>query len=284
VTSPAISLDHRHWIRILAAVARHRSVILGYHGIASYPWREDRFLLQVRPERLRRQLEAMLAAGFRFVTVAELASAADGGTPPPGLATVSFDDGMRNNLTTALPILQSLGIPATVYVPSGWMGGRSPWLADGADNRILEAPEVNELAAAGWEIGAHTVTHADLSMLDYDQCLDEIRRSCDDLAALTGITVQTFAYPFGRYGPTAVQAVRDCGLSAAVTVGTRGWDPFELPRAMVGAADPDPLVLLKMLDLYEPLLSSAPMRRVRQWSKRIRRTSPALSSVDVPPG
>jgi peptidoglycan/xylan/chitin deacetylase (PgdA/CDA1 family) len=191
---------------------------------------------------------------------------------------------MRNNLTTALPILQTLGIDATVYVPSGWMGGRSPWLADGADNRILAAAEVAELSSAGWEIGAHTVTHADLSVLDYDQCLDEIQRSCDQLTDLTGVPVRTFAYPFGRYSPTAVEAVRDSGLTAAVTVGTRGWDPFELPRAMVGAADPDPIVLLKMLDLYEPLLSSAPMRRVRQLSKRVRHRSLALASVSAPPG
>lgn len=248
-------------------------MILGYHGVASYGWREDRFLLQVRPQRFRRQLETMLSAGFHFLTVAELARAASGGPPPAGTAVVSFDDGMRNNVTTALPILRSLGIPATVYVPSGWIGGRSPWLGDGADNRILDADEIRELADAGWEIGAHTVTHADLSLLDYEQCHEEIERSCAQLSQLTGGPVETFAYPFGRYGPDAVRAVRDCGLSAAVTVGTRGWDPFELPRAMVGAADPDPVVLLKMLDLYEPLLLTTPMRRLRAWSKRARSQS-----------
>ena len=151
------------------------------------------------------------------MTVAELARVAAGGTAPAGLAAVSFDDGMQNNLTTALPILHSLGIPASVYVPSGWLGGRSPWLADGADNRILSADEVRALAHAGWEIGAHTVTHADLSVLDYAQCRDEIERSCADLSEMTGRRVETFAYPFGRYSPVAVQAARDCGLIAAVT-------------------------------------------------------------------
>lgn len=279
----AASPHSRSWTQVLRAVARRRAVILGYHGVASQAWREDRFMLQIRPERFRRQLESMLVAGFRFVTVAELARVAAGGTAPAGLAAVSFDDGMQNNLTTALPILHSLGIPASVYVPSGWLGGRSPWLADGADNRILSADEVRALAHAGWEIGAHTVTHADLSVLDYAQCRDEIERSCADLSEITGRRVETFAYPFGRYSPVAVQAARDCGLIAAVTVGTRGWDPFELPRAMVGAADPDPIVLLKMLDLYEPLLRSVPIRRLRTWSKRVRAQSlaaPGHTGVD----
>ena len=88
-------------------IARRRSVILGYHGVARCPRSEDLFFLQVSPERFKAQIEMMLDAGFRFTTVAELARQAGGGSPPPGLAAVSFDDAMRNNLTTALPIIQA---------------------------------------------------------------------------------------------------------------------------------------------------------------------------------
>ena len=271
------------WTGALRQICRRRAVILGYHGVANCEFRHDRFLLQLAPARFRRQLEMMRRAGFRFVTVAELARETAGGRRAPGLAAVSFDDGMRNNLTTALPILRELGITATVYVPTGWLGGRSPWIDDRADNAILAAQEVRELAAAGWEIGAHTVTHADLSALDYERSRHEIQQSCDDLFALTGTPVETFAYPFGRYGPTAVAAVRDCGLRAAVTTGARHWEPFELPRAMVGAADPYPIVLLKILDLYEPLLSSPPLRRLRAWSKRIRRDAQQDGHIGASP-
>ncbi len=258
------------WTRALRQVCRRRAVILGYHGVANCRRSDDLFLLQLPTARFRRQLEMMRDAGFRFVTVAELARQAAGGAPPAGVAAVSFDDGMQNNLTTAAPILRELGIPATVYVPTGWIGGRSRWIGDTGDNRILEPAEIRQLAAAGWEIGAHTVTHADLSTLEYRDAHDEIARSCDALHALTGTRVETFAYPFGRYGPEAVAAVRDCGLRAAVTTGARGWDPFELPRAMVGAADPYPIVLLKILGLYEPMLALPPLRSLRAWSKRVR--------------
>jgi peptidoglycan/xylan/chitin deacetylase (PgdA/CDA1 family) len=258
------------WTLVLAQIRRRRPVILGYHGIASCHLRDDPFLLQVPPARFRRQLEMMRDAGFEFVTVAELVRELAAGRRACGLAAVSFDDGMRNNRTTALPILSELGIRATVYVPTGWIGGRSPRISDAADNAILEPQDIRDLADQGWEIGAHTVTHADLSVLGYHEARREIQQCCEDLLALTGTPVQTFAYPFGRYGTTAVAAVRDSGLRGAVTTGARHWDPFELPRAMVGGADPYPLVLLKILDLYEPLLSSPPVRRLRTWSKRIR--------------
>jgi peptidoglycan/xylan/chitin deacetylase (PgdA/CDA1 family) len=212
----------------------------------------------------------MLDAGFQFTTVAQLAREAGDAPPPPGRAVVSFDDAMRNNFTTALPLLQDLGVPATVYVPTNWLGGRSPWIGPGGDGAIMTAEEVAELAHVGWEIGAHTLTNADLSRLDYEACLKEIEGSCVALREITGERVETFAYPYGRYGPAAVAATRQAGLIAAVTTGSGSWRPYELTRAMVGAADPYPVVLLKLTDRYEPLLASGPLRTIRQASKALR--------------
>jgi hypothetical protein len=64
--------------------------------------------------------------------------------------------------------------------------------------------------------------------------------------------------------------VKDIGLLAAVTTGSGSWSRFEMTRAMVGAADPLALVLLKLTDRYEPLLRSAPARGLRKVSKKAR--------------
>jgi peptidoglycan/xylan/chitin deacetylase (PgdA/CDA1 family) len=244
--------------------------VLGYHGVARSRLREDLSLLQVSPDRFRTHLQLLLAAGFRFVTVAELARRADGGVPEPGLAVVTFDDGMHNNFTIARPILDEYGIPATVYVTIGLIGGRSPWIGPAGDGAIMSESQLRELAGAGWELGAHSMTHADLSTLDYAACRREIEESRDTLERITGARVQTFAYPFGRYGPAAVAAARDAGLLAAVTTGSGSWAPFEMTRAMIGAIDPMPIVLLKLTDSYEPLLAIPPMRVARRASKRLR--------------
>jgi peptidoglycan/xylan/chitin deacetylase (PgdA/CDA1 family) len=270
VACPPKPSGHRRWVGAFARVRRRRSVVLGYHGVAESRLRDDMSLLQVSPRRFRAQIELLVAAGFSFVTVAELARRADGGVPEPGLAAITFDDGMRNNRSEALPILQEYGIPATVYVTIGFLGGVSPWIGSQADGAIMEESELGELVAAGWELGAHTMTHADLSTLDYDAARKEIEDSRDALERIAGVGVQTFAYPFGRYGKAALQATQDAGLLAAVTTGSGSWEPYEMTRAMIGAIDPLPVVLLKLTDRYEPLLGRAPMRAARQASKRAR--------------
>jgi peptidoglycan/xylan/chitin deacetylase (PgdA/CDA1 family) len=260
----------RLWIQALTKMRLTRSVVLGYHGISETRRQDDLSMLQVSPDRFRSQLELLLAAGFDFVTVAELARQAGGGVPPPGLAAVTFDDGMRNNREVALPIMREYGIVATVYVTIGFIGSTSPWIGPAGDGRMCSESDLRDLALAGWEMGAHTLTHPDLSLLDYRACVREIDESRIELQRITQATVETFAYPFGRYGPAAIAAVRDCGLRAAVTTGSGSWAPFELTRAMIGAADPWPVILLKLSDRYEPLLSSHPMRALRHTSKQVR--------------
>ena len=105
-----------------------RSVIVGGHGVADVPAAYDPENLCVAPDRLRAQVELLLDAGFEFVTVAELTGRMNGGAPPPGLAALSFDDGMDNNVSVLLPLLREYGVPATVYVTTGLIGRPNPWL------------------------------------------------------------------------------------------------------------------------------------------------------------
>lgn len=274
-TPPSLARSDQLWVRALERIRRRRSVILGYHGIAAAGLLDDLSLLLVPPARFRRQLELMRAAGFRFVTLAELVQAGSG-EPPPGFAVVTFDDGMRNNHSVALPILRELDIPATVFVTIDFIGAHSPWVGGEDDGAMLDEAELHDLVRAGWELGAHTLTHADLSQLDYEQCRREIAQSRDALERTFGVAVRTFAYPFGRYGPAALAAARDAGLLAAVTTGSGSWARYELTRAMIGGADPLPVVLLKLTDRYEPLLRTPPLRVLRWASRRARAKIRAL--------
>jgi peptidoglycan/xylan/chitin deacetylase (PgdA/CDA1 family) len=260
----------RLWATRMERLCRTRSVILGYHGIARSPLWHDVHRLSLSPKRFRTQLELLIDAGFEFITVAELARLADGGTPPPGYAAISFDDGMRNNLTVALPILQEYGLRATVYVTIGYLGGISPWIGPKTDNRMLSEEEVRDLVGAGWELGAHTMTHPDLSTLDYEDCRREIEDSKTALESIGAVAVETLAYPFGFYDSTVIEAARDSGLLAAVTTGSGSWAPYELTRAMISALDPISVVLLKLTDRYEPLLQLPPASLLRRVSKQAR--------------
>jgi peptidoglycan/xylan/chitin deacetylase (PgdA/CDA1 family) len=248
---------------------RRRSVILAYHGIGQVHPPEDPDFLVVPQRRFRRQVELLLDAGFRFVTVAELAQEAAGGTPPPGLAALSFDDGMEDNHSRALPLLREWGIPATVFVATSLIGMPNPWVRKA---RMMTEDELRELAAAGVELGAHTVTHPDLATLDHDGCLREMTQSRRALEELTGGPVRTFAYPFCSYGPAAVAAARDAGFLAAVTCAGRGsWAPHEMKRVTITSKDGMLSFVLKLAELYQPLFDSPPGKAFRVATRGVRR-------------
>jgi peptidoglycan/xylan/chitin deacetylase (PgdA/CDA1 family) len=248
-------------VRALAAVRRRRSLSLCYHGLGASTAAADPHFLLVRPDRFRAQIELLLAAGFRFVTVADLASL----LPAPGLAALSFDDGMDDNHAVLLPILREYDLPATIYVTTGMLGEPNPWIEAGSSARFMTEDELVEVAGSGVEIGAHTVTHPDLATLGVEACVAEMRESRRALERITGRPVTTFAYPFCSYGPEALDAARQVGFEAAVTCHGRGdWSrPLELPRTMITGKDGMPSFVLKATGAYEPLFRSPPVRLLR---------------------
>jgi peptidoglycan/xylan/chitin deacetylase (PgdA/CDA1 family) len=170
-----------------------------------------------------------------------------------------------------LPILTELGLTATVYVATGLIGKPNPWMAPDAGTRMMDEAELRELAAAGFEIGAHSVNHPDLSQLDFEGCLHEMTESRSALERVVGAPVRTFAYPFCRYGPAAVAAARAAGFAAAVTCqGLGSWDRYELKRSLITGKDGLPIFLLKLTDAYQPLFDSGPSRLVRAATRRLR--------------
>ncbi len=267
--------------RALRALRRRRSVVLGYHGVGPSAPGEDPAFLRIPTESFELQLHLLMQAGFEFTTVAELAERAGGGRPPPGLVALSFDDGMSDNHSVVLPILQQLGIPATVYVTTGLIGQRNPWFSPGSEARMMTVDELRELDAAGIELGAHTVHHADLSALGEDDCLREMVESRERLEEIVQTPVRTFAYPYCLYGPVALEAAVKAGFEAAVTGEGRGsWSPLEMKRSMITGNDGLASFVMKLWDLYQTLFESGPGRLYRGATRRIRRRGHAAPLSD----
>ncbi len=107
------------------------------------------------------------------------------------------------------------------------------------ESRVLDAGEVRRLAAPGFiDIGAHTVTHPSMPLLDPLARRAEVegsRRACEELI---GSEIDAFAYPFGDLDDASVDDVREAGFAMACstegTVVTRRSDPLRLPRIAVG--------------------------------------------------
>ena len=250
-------------------------MILAHHSVATGPRSEDPLFLRVHPDRFREQLEVMLAAGYSFVTVAEFARRIGPDGPPTGLAALSLDDGLRDNHAVVLPILREYGVSATVYVTTGLIGKTYPWM--NGDVPMMVEDEVRELADAGIEIGAHTITHPNMAELDHAQCLTEMTESRRELERITGRTVETFAYPACHYGHAAVAAAEEAGFLAAVTCGGAGsWDRFTIKRSLITGKDGLPSFALKVAGVYQGLFDGRAGRITRHVTRPLRTRARAL--------
>jgi len=261
----ALAVRSGRWVR------HRRSLILLYHGVGRSNTRIDPGFLRVAPETFRWQLDLLVAAGFEFVTVAEFVERAGAHEPPPGLVALTFDDGMDDNHSVVLPMLRERGLRATVYVVTGLIGKPNPWMANDSRARMMTTDELRELVAAGFEIGAHTVTHRDLSKLTFDDCFREMTESRLALERMLDVAVRTFAYPSCHYSAPAVAAAEAAGFRAAVTCGGLGsWKPYELQRSLVSGKDGTVSFLLKLAGLHQPLFESVPGRAARVATRRLR--------------
>jgi peptidoglycan/xylan/chitin deacetylase (PgdA/CDA1 family) len=259
-------------------VAARRCCILAYHGVGDGPDALDPHGLQVTEAAFRRQIELLKEAGFEFVTASELARRARAGDR--GLVALTFDDAMEDNHHVVRPLLHELGgLPATVFVISGLMGRANPWMEPEAGQRFMTPQEVLACRDAGWEIGAHTVTHPDLSTLDREECACEMRESRVALEELTQSPVPAFAYPFCRFGPAARAAVADAGFEWGFTCEARGAadDPHALRRTIIIRRDSDLVFTLRLAGVYDPLFHGpagswlrARTRRLRTLLRRVR--------------
>lgn len=170
---------------------------------------------------------------------------------------ITFDDGYHNNLEHALPVLRRHGHTATCYVVSNALGQRNAWdEAIGVpDKALMSVADLRTWQAAGMEVGAHTLDHADLTTLSAADARDQIAGCRQSLEAQLGTEVRHFCYPYGRYRPDHVALVREAGyLSATTTQRGRacpGDDALQLRRVLIARATHPGYFLLKLLTAYE---------------------------------
>ncbi len=208
--------------------ARPYVPILMYHYVRHVDRAADPlgFRLSVTPEQLDAQLGWLRAAGYETVRMDALASCMRGAGPCPLRAVaLTFDDGYADAFTTALPILRRHGFVATFYIVSGFVGqpGYMGW------------EEILALRDAGMEIGAHSISHPDLTGLGLEELRAQVGQSGALIAAQIGQPVVSFCYPGGRFSDTVVAVTREAGYTSATTTIQDGpqSDPFTLPRLRI---------------------------------------------------
>jgi peptidoglycan/xylan/chitin deacetylase (PgdA/CDA1 family) len=243
----------------LARALRTDGVILCYHNVVpdGDPGSDSGLGLHMPRATFARQLR-WLSANYTIVSLEEFVARRGRGASLRGLAALTFDDAYAGVFACAWPLLQELGIPATVFVvsdaparqatfwwdhpglsatsaaahPDEWLttlrgDGAAILRAAGCHNRLPHVPPAHRAAdwatiaaaaRAGLGIGAHSATHRALPALDPVELRREVGESRETLAARAGVTPEFFAYPYGLWSDRVRDAVRAAGYAAAFTL------------------------------------------------------------------
>jgi peptidoglycan/xylan/chitin deacetylase (PgdA/CDA1 family) len=226
--------------------------VVYYHRVG--PLTEDRLTgrrgdagaMITPPEQLEAQVTLLREHGYRLATAGELASAWRAELPPPGMAVLTFDDGWRDAVTTAAPLLARLGVRATFFVCPGGFGKHFSDL-DGEPALLTEA-EVRALHEAGMEIGSHSMSHPDLRVLRRGRLRRELVSSRKAVEALTGQPCVTLAYPSGGHDGRVERAAAKARYRLAFTDRAGPWRRLAVPRVQAPTVQP-PEALIRRLEL-----------------------------------
>jgi peptidoglycan/xylan/chitin deacetylase (PgdA/CDA1 family)/GT2 family glycosyltransferase len=215
------AVDRPTWRRLTRGTP-----ILMYHAFARPDERPSRWVVSAR--QLRRQLLVLRLLRRRVLSLDDLLGCLASGEPPPERAVViTIDDGYEDVHSVAAPIFRRAGVPVSVFVVTGPVGGENRWVGDAPPlvrRRIMDWQQIADLERCGASIGGHTRSHPDLRAVPAAQARDEIAGCRADLEEALGHPVTIFAYPYGRLDDGVRSLVREAGYEGAVSVYLGGND------------------------------------------------------------
>ena len=228
-------------LRELKRLARPRLVVLGYHMV------EDNLPKSFAPygvktSQLRWQMEWLHKNGYRAIDLSEWLSICRGESDPPSkTVSITFDDGYRDLIDRVLPILSRYSIRPVVFVVAGGIGAENFWdTKSGFPSRsLLDAEDIQQLSAAGAEIGSHTYNHRSLTNLPEGEQRWELETSRKMLETLLAGSIKSFSYPYGNYTRRLTELVRNVGYDAACG-SSPGWNysnanPYLIRRSFISS-------------------------------------------------
>jgi peptidoglycan/xylan/chitin deacetylase (PgdA/CDA1 family) len=218
-----------------AARMSDNTLVLCYHALS------ERFPAQLSttPARFASQMRRLARRGYQGVTFSEAVD-----RPPGRTVAVTFDDGYRSVLQLGLPILQELGWPATIFVPTNFIGidrpmswpGIERWLGGAHERELLPLAwdELETLASHGWEVGSHTCSHPRLTELDDRTLARELSGSKASCELHLERPCSSLAYPYGDVDTRVARAAQAAGYEAAAALQARPAPEGRLEWPRVG--------------------------------------------------
>jgi peptidoglycan/xylan/chitin deacetylase (PgdA/CDA1 family) len=179
---------------------------------------------------------------------------------------VTFDDGFISVVENALPELERRNIPATMFVPTGSLGGPPAWVKPSSPARHQCVLSAAQLALfknhKTLTIGSHSISHPHFPTLDAAQARRELEQSKADLESILGQEVGLFSFPHGECNTQTITLARAAGYQRVFTISPcnafTGTDNFVVGRVLADPADWSLEFHLKLLGAYRWLAKPHP--------------------------
>jgi peptidoglycan/xylan/chitin deacetylase (PgdA/CDA1 family) len=216
---------------LFAGFFKYQVPVFFYHSVGGLKKR-----INVSAEEFERQIKYLKEKGYRGIGLLDLLKPKN--IEGAKKIIICFDDGFRNNLTTALPILNKYGFKACIFISTDFIGKQSEYVKeDKSENMPMLAEEdIRELAKNGWTIASHFHTHTNLVDLSDDEIIDEIKTSRQILATILNDQkpVDIFSYPRNKIDARVLSVVRNQDIKIAFAGRRRyfkeGDDMLNIPR------------------------------------------------------
>ncbi|MBM2817607.1 MAG: NodB y protein [Parcubacteria group bacterium] len=239
---------------ILSRFLRH-SAILVYHRVADVS--HDPLQLCVSPQNFRKQI-IYLKENFNLIPLSQMINDLKSHKIKEKSVAITFDDGYADNLYTALPILEELNAPATIFITTGNIDSQEDFYWDKNTakedrGRSMTIEELKKISTHPLiEVGAHTVYHPNLRKIVTDKQYEEINQSKIMLERILDKKIVGFAYPFGSkksFSKSTISEVKKAGFRfACANTQEKIYffsDLFAIPRILARNWDSD--ILAKKL-------------------------------------
>lgn len=253
-----------------ADIDRQPAVVLTYHAV--HPESVNRFEQQMR--HLRRCAQPIFADEI--------------GNSNGRSVAVTFDDAFQSVFEHALPIMARYQIPATIFVPTGYLGEAAGWIAPAFGGkpagRVASLNTLKAVDTSMIRLGSHTVTHPRLATLDRSGMHSELATSKLVLEDITGRRIGMLALPYGSCSAGVVAAASDAGYDRVFAnvpaAQATGSFPLVIGRIDVSPNDWPIEFRLKAAGAYDWMILAVPAKRAiveRFWRRHAEPTVKATA-------
>jgi peptidoglycan/xylan/chitin deacetylase (PgdA/CDA1 family) len=166
--------------------------VLMYHRV--WPGQKDG--LTLTPEDLRAQWSLLRDAGYVCLSMDRYLKIARGAERAPKKAfLLTFDDGYRNNMTYALPLLEEFNWEATIFIIAGTLDGTYP-MGEGIDQK-LSADDLKQMAGRHICLGLHGYHHENFKETPLKDIRDSLQKAITAFEQSGVPFTRVLAYPYG---------------------------------------------------------------------------------------